>query len=324
MHAYTPDDFPNDYFNYQRTAPGAAMVNDENFTTALFSTKQLFVNPNVSADTYYKITYPNFLITEQNRLFLTYRMGGTTSAEIIFHQYDPDVASWEGPWHWNTQSSANSRTGIYGEYRQQQGKIYFAWQRRMIVDQNEGYQNNKGLYLAYTDNVSTARGGWQSVDGVEQNTPVSNLEMYHLGDPSGPGESMVGSGGGASLPYVVTPEGCFHSMIRVDGMERHCYMTSLNTSLIVSPYEIEWASVSIFYVQGRVFRIGLEHDRPIIQSTEPGSDDWRHEYQAQSGFIFTHGVATLSDNTIFYYLMQRKPVSSDKRPLHVLRFDIQL
>lgn len=78
----------------------------------------------------------------------------------------------------------------------------------------------------------------------------------------------------------------------------------------------------MYAVGDRVYVIGLEAGRPVIMSTEAGTDNWQEEFSLTAGLKYSHGVSILVDGSIYYYLM--KDGTADKRPIYVLRFDLNL
>lgn len=308
MHAYTE---PPDYFNYQTTVVGAATR--LNFTKDLFLPKQHHLRDDHD---FRRITYPTFFLLD-NQLHVSWRVGGNIDALIQISSYD------RGTWSLPVDFNANMNVGIYGEFSYTEAGLVFCWQQRSQEDQAAGYINNRGLYLAHSNDAGQS---WSTTAGITDTAPVLDLSLFKIAEPSQPGESMVGGGGGAILPHVRTPSGAFHAHVRVDGRERHLYQAGPSDQVVVDYDNGEdWSSsVSVFFVAGRIYRVGLQSDRPVIQSTEPGTHQWRDEYRSTEGRIFSHGVAVQSDNAIFYYVQQRKPRAEDARPLRVLRFTIKV
>lgn len=311
MHAYTPSDFPNSYFNYQVSVPGGALVADEEFTEDLFGPKQNVLSSAVDPTAYYNVSYPAFLLSPNNKLLATWRTGGSTNAKMKISTYEN--GSWGSPVPWNANPNP---TGIYGQFKSFNGRMFMSWQRRMQSDNVEGYELNRGIYFASSD----VEGVWHTDSGKAITTPITDLEAFKLGEPSHPGERMTNAGG-SMLSYVVAENGAFHVHSRVDGRERHCFRAE-NATFKCSVEKVAWTSLSMHVVGNQIYRVGLQNNEPVLQRAKAGTDNWSEAYKGTVNCLkFSHGVSALVGNhTILFSLMELNRQEVDVRPIHVLRF----
>ena len=91
MHAYTPEDFRDDYFNYICSNKGAATVPDGEWTSDQFYPKQNYLNKEIEEQNptaYHRVTYPSFFTTKEDDLMAKWRIGGHVSANMYLSRYD--------------------------------------------------------------------------------------------------------------------------------------------------------------------------------------------------------------------------------------------
>ena len=115
MHAYTPDDFKDDYFNYSYSKKGAATVPDSEWTGDLFYPKQNYLSKSIEEQNpkaYHRITYPAFLTTKDGDLMVTWRFGGSLGANMRLTRYD---GSWGKSLVWNNSKGVHT-AGFYGAF----------------------------------------------------------------------------------------------------------------------------------------------------------------------------------------------------------------
>lgn len=311
MHSYDPNDFPDDYFNYSYSIKGAAVVSDAQWSSDLFYPKQNYLNAGAvtkDSSAYYNVTYPGFINAENGDLIVKWRVGGDKSAKMYLSRYDGN--SWGDPKVWNNTTGANT-TGYYGDFRIFNGRMFSCWHRRTASDQNLGYENNRGLYLAICED-DTGLGSWSNVLGNTFALPLLNLEPFKIGEPSQPGERMS-----FSPSFVVTESGAFHARVTVGNSSQHWFRKQPADHFKV---ETGIPDGDMYTLGGRVYVIGLEGNRPIILSTPAGAHDWSEDYRMTSGTTYSHGESILVDGSIYFYLM--KDGSADSRPIYVLRFDL--
>jgi len=311
MHAYTPDDYPDDYFNYNISRKGAALVSDDDWTIDLFDPKQTYLNKDIAErvpKAYWRVTYPGFFTTIDDDLIVKWRIGGHMNAHMYLTKYDGE--QWGEALRWNNTFGEHT-TGYYGSFRIFNDRMYSCWHRRTRQDQEDGWQINRGLYLAHCADRSGIT-NWYSVDGTEYALPLTDLEPFKVGEPSQPGERIS-----TSPSFVVTESGAFHAATIVSGKAKHFYRKSDGDTLSVS---MGVPSSHMYAIGDRVYLIGLEDGRPLVQSTEEGTHNWQVEHQVTEGPTYTRGVTVLHENSLFYYLLEG--ADGDRRPIRVLRFDL--
>lgn len=308
MHAYTPDDFPDDYFNYIYSVDGAAVVPDSEWNIDLFHPKQNYLEKKyVEADPryYWRVTYPVFFNSKDGDLIVRWRIGGHTNATMYLTMYDGE--SWSESHKWN---DFDVTSGVYPSFGFYNGKFSAIWRRRMASDHELGYVNNRGLYFGYSESRN-GLSDWHTYDGTNMGFPIRDQEPFQIADPSTIGESV------RSADFVVTENGALHVSSRINQRVKHFYSSGIGEDLQSS----EGGPLGTMYPIGdRVYMVGLENGRPVIQSTKEGTFDWREEYRASDGRRYRHGNSLLVDGSIYYYLMERG--QGDQQPIRVIRFDI--
>jgi hypothetical protein len=121
----------------------------------------------------------------------------------------------------------------------------------------------------------------------------------------------------SSASFVITPSGAFHSAVAVGGKMKHYYRLKSTDKLQVDdciPFD------RLYAIGDRVYGISLENERPVIMSTREGTHEWEEDLKLTKGQTYSHGVSTMADGAFYYYLMESG--TSDARPIHVLRFDL--
>lgn len=312
MHAYTPDDFPEDYFNYNVSEKGAATVPDDKWTIDLFHEKQNYLNLEIAEqnpEAYYRVTYPGFFTTSDDDLIVKWRIGGHMNAHMYLTKYDG--SGWNAAHQWN-KTTGEHTTGYYGSFRIFNDRMYSCWHRRTPQDQEGGWQINRGLYLAHCADRSGIS-DWYSVDGTEYQLPLLDLEPFKIGEPSQPGERIS-----TGPSFVVTESGAFHARATVSGLAKHLFRKLSSDDLTV---ELGIPSGDMYAIGAKVYLIGLNEGRPIVQSTDEGTHDWKVEYRVTDGPSYYRGVTALHEKSLFYYLLEN--VEGDRRPIRVLRFDVE-
>jgi hypothetical protein len=311
MHAYTPKDFESDYFNYNVSKKGAATVSDDAWNIDLFQPKQNYLNKSIAEKNkraYWRVTYPGFFTTRDGDLIVKWRIGGHMNAHMYLTKYDGE--QWGEAFQWN-RTVGEHTTGYYGSFRIFNDQMYSCWHRRTPQDQEAGWEINRGLYLAHCADRSGIT-NWYSVDGAEYELPLLDLEPFKVGEPSEPGQRIS-----TGPSFVVTASGAFHAATTVSREAKHFFRTSTADTLTV---ETGMPSGDMYAIGETIYLIGLEKGRPIIQTTPEGTHDWQTVYQATDGPTYRRGVTILHERSLFYYLLEN--VEGDKRPLRVLRFDV--
>jgi hypothetical protein len=256
-------------------------------------------------EAYWRVTYPTFRTTTAGDLVAGWRIGGHTSARMQFTRYDGH--DWDAPVFWNNRPG----TGFYGSFGVFNGQLYACWSRRTAADQEAGYRNNRGLYLARCADA-TGRSDWFTAAGAKQGFPIADFEPFKIAEPSQPGQAI------SSTPsFVITPAGAFHARVTVAGQARHYYRLKSSDPLQVGTGMPDGA---LYSLGDRVYALGLEAGRPVIRSAPAGTNDWREEFKVTTGRTYSDGASILADGALYYYLMETG--AGDARPLHVLRFDL--
>lgn len=311
MHAYSPNDFPDDFFNYSYSKKGAAVVPDRDWTSDLFYPKQNFLNRAVAErnpSAYHRVTYPGFLTTKEGDLIVKWRIGGHINASMHLTKYDG--SGWGESSIWNDGRGRHT-TGFYGDFRIFNGQMVACWHRRTLQDQKLGYRHNRGLYLAFCED-ETGLGAWRTADGQSMRLPLTNLEPFKIAEPSKPGQTIS-----QGPSFVVTESGAFHARVVVGGKASHWFRAKSTDGFQVRD---GIPKGDMYTIGDRVYVIGLEAGRPVIMATEAGTHNWRELYRQTGGKAYSHGESVLVDGAIYYYLMEDG--TADSRPIYVLRYEL--
>ena len=300
MHAYTPADFPNDYFNYSGSKKGAAVVPDEQWSVDLFHPKRNYLSEEAvkkNPKAYYAVTYPNYNVTADGNLIAMYRYGGTTNATMSFSKYDGE--SWSEPWIWNKQPE--KRFGIYGGLSVYGNKAYYRWTHKLNdIDPNTKKNVFDGPFMAYCPDINVVGGPWYSMDGKEYELPLKDLEQLRA-----TGKWQQGA-------FIESPTGEIINVIRTPENE---------------PPEIKgekpFQPEGTFLVGNRVYAVGLVDTRPVVISTEANKNEWRVDLKMTEGPRFLDGQCVQVGKSIFYGLVDMNGPQPDARVIHMLRFDIK-
>jgi hypothetical protein len=309
MHAYTPDDFKNDFFNYSYSKKNAALVPDSEWNIDLFYPKQNYLNKSIANNNpkaYWRVTYPGFFTTKDGDLIVKWRIGGHRNAHMYLTKYDG--STWGKAVRWNITRGANT-TGYYGSFRIFNDQMYSCWHRRTKSDHDAGYINNRGLYLAYCRDSITA---WYTATGVEKHLPLLDLEPFKIAEPSIPGQRIS-----TGPSFVVTASGAFHARATVNREAKHFFRLKPTDDLQM---ELGIPNGDMYAMGAKVYLIGLEDGRPVIKATEEGKNNWKTEFKIDTSRTYKRGVSTMENGRLYYYLLENG--SGDKRPIHVLRFNM--
>ncbi len=299
MHAYTPKDFPNDYFNYTYSKKGAAVVPDDQWKIDLFNPKQNYLNEAVAKkkpDAYHAVTYPNFLVTPAGNLLVHWRYGGTTNATMSYNLYDGE--SWSAPWIWNRQAG-ETKFGIYGGLKMYNGRLYYKWSHK-TKEVNPKTKKNimVGPYMAYCEDPDHVDAPWFSMDGQKHDLPLKDLEPFKL------------TGAYAKGGFVYSLDGKYVSTSAADEQKGETSLGSLK------PAE------GLFVVGKRMYAVGLIEGKPAVLSSSLDKVKWDIDYQDKGTSRYSEGVSFKEGNSIFYGLVDIHGPKEDCRPIRVVRFDI--
>jgi hypothetical protein len=311
MHAYTPKDFPEDYFNYSYTKKGAATVPDEKWTIDLFLPKQNYLNPDVPRARYYSVTYPAFRTTPDDHLIVTWRVGGTHDAFMHFNEYDGE--RWSAPRLWN-DTRGDKQVGFYGGFSAQGGRLFARWTHRSKGLEAAGFPHGgQAVYAAYSEKLNGA-GPWFNLKGETFELPLKDFEPFKVLEAESPSQKAWN---GSTL---LLPSGdlqlAFHAGKRTTLATLPKGGARFNVTTTDQP-------VAGGQLHGdELYEISLEDNTPLVYSTKLGSRERKLRYRYPGDLRFSHGAFTFHEGSFFYYLQQSKPDTEAARPLHVFRFDL--
>ena len=317
MHAYTPRDFPDGYFNYRHSIKGGAVVPDDKWGIDLFLPKQNYLSKAAvqsNAQTYYRISYPGFWTTEQGNLIVKWRKGGTHDAWMHFSEYDGE--QWSAPRIWN-DTQGEKRIGFYGGFLPINGRLYARWTHRSDALRKQGFPHGgQAAYAAYCEQLN-GTGDWYTLTGEKFALPLKDLEPFKVVEVTDPTKKA------SSGLALVTPNGQTQIEFCANGQTLLAVLEKDAKAFRITPGATAACPCGHNFLLGDVlYSIGLEDGRPVIYSTKFGTSEWHKRYHTDAGPQFSNGTIEREGNSVFYYLMQVKPRHEDKRPLHVLRFDL--
>lgn len=312
MHAYTPKDFPKDYFNYSHSRKGAATVPDGKWNSSLFFPKQNYLNPDIPRERYHRVTYPGFHTTDHGHLIVTWRVGGTHDALMHFNEYNGE--SWSSPRRWNDTRGAK-RVGFYGGFDTSGGLLFARWTHRSNALRAAGFPvGGQAVYAAYCENQA-GEGPWFNLRGEKFELPLKDLEPFKVVEVKSP--KLKARNG----PLLLLPSGdqqlTFHVGTRTTLATLPKGRSRFNISTTGQP-----VTRGDLLHGDALYEINLEDGKPVVYSTNLGSTERKLRYRYTGSLSFSHGAATFRDGAIFYCLQQEKARNDPSRPLHVFRFDL--
>jgi len=313
LHAYSPQDFKDDYFNYSVSKKGGAVVSDAQWQIDIFAPKRKHLNPEAPEAAYYRITYPSFRVDDQGNLSVDWRQGGTHNAVMQFCTYDGEI--WTAPMSWNKPTSGNSK-GFYGGFKVFNGKMYACWARRSDADEKAGFLAS-GLYLGYSDDP-TGTSAWYTMRGEKNELPLTDWEQFKIAAPVTSGERI---GGGPN--WIITKEGSFHGVYSRIGLKekpsvsRHFYRANAKDTLSI--YENNGViEGSLHEIDDVLYLFGLEDGRPQIRAFDVETKQWSLIYAA-TGTRYKQSVITWDGDTCYYHLIENpQSIEDDSVPMRVL------
>lgn len=318
LHAYTPKDFKNDYFNYSVSKKGGATVSDEQWKLDLFASKRTHLNPKAPKSAYYQITYPRFRVDDNGHLHVGWRQGGTHNAEQQFSTYDGET--WTSPVSWNKPTKGNTK-GFYGDFKVFNDKMYACWARRSADDAEAGFLA-RGLYLGYSNDPNGAS-TWHTMSGEKFEPPLKDWEQFKIADPVKSGEVI---GGGPN--FMITKDEAFHGVYAKIGIKgepsisRHFYRAKGEDKLTM--YENNGAiSGSLREIDERLYLFGLENGRPQVRVFDGGTKKWKVVYTAP-GKRYRQCVITWDNDTCYYHLIENPESKEDDCvPMRVVSLSLE-
>ena len=344
MHAYSrtrPADgsLSEDYFRYAYSVKNAAEVSDDEFVLSLFVEENdvdgdythLSLNGVDNHAVFSGFTYPQFFLNDLGDLFFSMRKGSSPNGGYHFAKYDASSSTWSDFIQFAQPNASNFgqeyNWGMYGSLKYLNGKIGIGFQRR-LNNQEDKYLYQNGFYYGYSDDQSGAS-QWKNHKGEDITIPLrdaDDLLVYEPGDlVETTQKNMVYMVGG--FDWTVTQKGDVHIIGRVRDDENnvtkhvHTYKPNGASDFITST---DFSGASTLYTSGNdIFIIGLNSSGQIfVEKSEGGTNNFVKVYEATSGKRFRHGVVTISDGKLYYYLMERQ--SGDQQPLYLQIIDLDI
>ncbi len=315
MHAYSSDDYPDDYFNYSVSIPNTAFVPDSDFNLSLFNPKQDFLKV---GQNYERITYPSIHRAGDGSLVVRFRRGGAGNGDIFMASYDG--SSWSNNWLYSDGSiPLPNRYSLYGEEKFLNGTYYSIFCIRYA--QNDNYELNSGLYFAATDALPVTQSNqWVDINGNSLSIPIKNPDVVKIAEPAddyGTSDAPRISGGPA---FTITENGAIHITTQVDNINVH-YYRRLGEYVFSSDSGNGVPLGRMFHFNNYVFMVNLSGGRIIIKATPEGQNKWETiYYEVTDSTTFKHFNAVLKEDKLYVYLMENTP--GDACPLHLQVFNL--
>lgn len=311
LHAYTPADFKDSYFNYNKSIKGAAIVPDAQWNLDLFSEKLNYLSRSARKKDYYRVTYPKFWVDRSDKLHVSWRVGGTHNAAMQLSTYDGE--NWSKPRAWNVVPREKSlNKGFYGQFELYNDKLFACWSRRSQMDVDSGYLAS-GLYLAesFTD---TASSYWLTMDGQKSRIPHKDWEHYKIADPVKPGERLK-----SGPDFIVSQKGAFHGVFpdiaKSNGeiVTRHVYCRHKRETPVFFENNgvLEKTKIKLHEIGGHIFMYGLSAGLPQIKKFDLKSKSWKTVFSASglrnlfpAGTQYRQCVITMDGDTAYFHLIK--------------------
>lgn len=307
MHAYTRQNQPDHYFNYNISVPGAATA--ENWDLSLFEEKRNYLRQGVN---YEGVTYPRFLANDDGELLATWRIGGDQRGSYYFSVYDGN--GWSNN-NQLTNGNINSNPwGPYGSLQYTQGKYRLGLSIRLRDRGDLGFQLNSGFYYTYSDDPS-GLSDWRNLDGDPLSLPITNPDLMKIGEPNHFG---VGNRIPFAARWTLTDNGSLHFGSTVSGTNVHYYKGPNDDGFNIATTGVP--NGSFFSVGDTIFMAGIENGRVAIYAAPAGSNAWEELYRSPATAIYRHGVFDVRGNELFYFAQHEG--ASDSLPIDFLHFRI--
>lgn len=326
MHSYNQQEFPDDFFNYNISENGVALVADGEFTLDKFNPKQTYLNQIYN---YSDITYPNFFLNNRGELFVWFREGGNNNGAYKFAKYNGQL--WSNFTDFNILNAKgrgviNYNWGLYGDLKYVAGKLRVGFVKRMNIN-NDPYVYNNGWHYAYT-NDPNGKTKWYNYKGQPLSLPIVDPADLFFYEPA----SQVQSNGANSITissgadWTVTDTESIHFItnnIRSttgENVDVHGFKKASDVEFAIST---DFPGGNLYSVRGDlVFLSGLDSGKPYIYVAKGGTNDWELLYEATDGPNFRHASILVEDDKLFMYLMENS--SGDAQPIHLQVYDLGL
>jgi hypothetical protein len=317
MHAYSSDDYPDDFFNYSVSVPNAAFVPDSEFNLSLFNPKRNYLK---QGENYERITYPTILRAADGSLVVRYRIGGAGNGDILMASYDGNT--WSDSWIYSDGTiPLPNRYSLYGRELFLHETFYSCFSIRYA--QNNNYAFNNGFYFAYSDAVSLSQSSqWFDINGNNISIPIQNPDVVKVAEPADDYGTAAAPNMTSDLDFTVTESGAIHMVTRVDNANVHYYRAAGETTFSSnSGGAIPHPRGDIFSHNNYVFMVELLGGKPVIKATQEGENNWEIIYSAiTEPTTFKHFNAVHKEDKLYLYLM--KDTSGDACPLHLQVFNL--
>jgi len=328
MHAYSPSrpsdgSLANDYFRYQYSLPGTATLPDDEFTLDKFMPKQLYLR---AGEDYTELTYPNFFTNSDGELLVVMRQGGHNNGKFQFASYDGE--QWSTWRDFNTMGAGNKgyayNWGLYGDMKVFDGKFHIGFATR-YANNNDRYVYNNGIHYAYS---TDPRGlsNWFTANDEAISIPLINPDLIKVSEPGDVFDTQDANSIriNTSVNWTKTRNGSLHFVSRVKNDQTgeikdvHTYRGPDETAFTVST---DFPGGSLYPLGDSVYLIELVGGRPRIHRAPEGTNDWETVYSTNSGRTFRHGNVRISDNQLFFYLMEEK--SGSAQPIYLQIYQLE-
>lgn len=307
MHAYRRDDFPDSYFNYNISLPGAATA--ENWDISLFNERQSYLRP---GEDYQLVTYPSFRTNSDGDLLASWRIGGHTSGSLWMARYDG--VEWSPNWR-VTFGQGGNRWGPYGSIRYAQDAFHLVFHAR--YPNNPAAELQSGLYYAMTPDPGADR-DWQTIDGTPLTLPISIIAPLRLAEPVDLG---LGNRIATSPDFVITDDGSMHFVTTVSGTDVHYFRGPDETELNVAVSGVP--SGSLFTKGNVVFLRELRDGRIHIWATPAGKNEWELVFFDRAARDnYSHGAWAMQDGILYFFGQHLG--NAERLPIDLIRFRLEM
>ncbi len=326
MHAYSdtrPADgsLANDYFRYQYSAVGGAVVSDAEFTKSLFSPKQLFLK---EGEDYKGLTYPEFFPNLNGELMVKMRRGGNSDGKFMFAKYNP-TEGWSTWTDFNIQDASSSSEinydwGLYGSFKYLAGKMRIGFSTRYNISDDK-YIFNNGFHYAYS-NDPTGKSEWFNAKGEPFDLPLINPDFIKISEPGDEVSSTAPNTVRISVDaeWSVNDREDIHFITRVGSTNVHTFKKSSDAEFSTST---EFPGGKLLGLGNNMYLVKLENGRPVIYRANGGTNDWIEVYRQESGTQYMFGIPRIHEDQLYYYLMEdRGSLTGDANPTDLLVYEL--
>lgn len=324
MHAYSPSrpvdgSLSEDYFRYQFSVAGAAVLPDEEFTLDKFLPKRLFLKPGAN---YENLTYPAFFNNEDGEVLVRMREGGHNNSKYHFAKYDG--TEWSD---WSDFNVLNARSrgmehnwGLYGDPKFLNGKLRIGFATRLGIN-DDRFSLNNGFHYAYSNDPSGAK-DWFNYRNEPLPSPLIDYRPTKFAEPGdfvrARGANTVRMNSGAD--WIVTQREDLHFTNQVitddERISVHTYKAADAEEFTTS---LDFPSGQLYSEGNTVYLVNLENRYLTIYRAEGGTNDWTELYRGSgSDKRFRFGNVFIRDGKLYYFGMLMSSGSSQPIWLQVI------